>query len=188
MVFIIHEEPSKMGNLTIGFRALEGVKPIKLPDAVVVMDLRYNPDLLNPAGDGVVDSDVEIDNAGVFRDATSFSIIFSPSGRLVIRDVRVRNRDGIFQPNNDPAVNDPDKVSMDDIFNSPVNIDSYGVGMFVQDDYPTLGLWAELSRDGFVIFDKTRFDELDAQGRIDYLRSLDIIYVNRYTGTMISPD
>lgn len=188
MVFIIHEEPGKMRGLTIGFRALDGAKPIKLPDTVVVMDLRYNPDLFSPPGDGLVDSDVEIDNVNVLRDTSSFSIIFSPSGRLVIRDVRVRNRDGVFQPNNDLAASDPDKFSRDDIFNSPVNIDNHGVGMFIQDDYPTLGLWTELSRDGFVICDRTQFDELDTQGRLDYLSSLDIIYVNRYTGTMISPD
>src|SRR4030042_3157712 len=40
MIFIVHEEPSKMSNLTIGFRAVEGIKPIKLPDSVGVMDLK----------------------------------------------------------------------------------------------------------------------------------------------------
>ncbi|MHC4207458.1 MAG: pilus assembly FimT family protein, partial [Planctomycetota bacterium] len=76
MVFIIHEEPSKMNNLTIGFRAIEGVKPIKLPDTVVVTDLTYNPSLLNPPGDGIVDDDIEINNVSLFNDITSFSIIF----------------------------------------------------------------------------------------------------------------
>jgi type II secretory pathway pseudopilin PulG len=86
MIFIMHEEPGKMGNLTIGFKAVEGVKPIKLPETAIVTDLRYNPDLLSPAGDSFIDSDVEIANANVFRDSTSFSVIFSPSGRLVLHD------------------------------------------------------------------------------------------------------
>jgi type II secretory pathway pseudopilin PulG len=193
MVFIIHEEPSKMGNLTIGFRAVEGVKPIELPEKVAVMDLRYNPDLFNPPADSFIDSDVEIDNANVFRDTTSFSIIFSPSGKLVIHDVRVRNRDGIFQPNNDPTLNDPSKVSMDEVFNSPVNITNYGIGMFIQDDYPAMGLWAESSRNSFVIiYEKDKFQQARKMGRAwsDYLQqeARDRIYINAYTGTMILPD
>ena len=59
MILIMYEEPARMGDLTIGFRAVRGVKPIKLPDTVIVMDLRYNPRLLNPPGDSVADSDID---------------------------------------------------------------------------------------------------------------------------------
>ena len=189
MIFIIHEEPSKMGNLTIGFRVVQGVKPIKLPEKVSVVDLIYNPDLLNPPGDGVVDNDIEIDNVNVLTDTTTFSIIFSPSGKLVIHDVRVRNRDGIYQPD----IGTSDKVSMDDIFNSPVNINNYGVGMFIQDDYPAMGLGAELSRNSFVIiYEKDKFEQARKMGVAwsGYLqqRASDRIYINSYTGMMILPD
>ena len=115
-------------------------------------------------------------------DASSFSIVFSPSGKLIMRDVRVRNRDGIYQPNNGLS----NKVSMDSIFNSPDNITNYGVGMFVQDDYAELGLGAELGRNRFVIYDKTQFDKLNAAGRFNYLNSLELNYINPYTGTIIS--
>ncbi len=188
MVFIVHEEPSKMGNLTIGFRAVKGVKPIKLPDTVGVMDLRYRPGLFAPPGDGIADNDVEISNVNVVRDTTSFSIIFSPSGKLVVHDVRVRNRDGIYQPDNGIS----DRVSMDDIFNSPVNIENYGVGMFIQDDYSEIGLGAELSRKSFIIYEKEKFTQAYKRGTAwsDYLVHLapERIYVNPYTGTMILPD
>ena len=60
------------------------------------------------------------------------------------------------------------------------------MGMFVQDDYADYGLGAETSRNGFVIYDKKRFDELDAQERFKYLNSLEVIYINPYTGTMIN--
>ncbi len=189
MIFIVHEEPSRMGNLTIGFRAVKGVKPIKLPETVGVMDLLYYPDLLSSPGDGIINDDVEMNNDDVLRDTTTFSIMFSPSGKLVIHDVRVRNRDGIYQPDNGTT----DKVSMDDIFNSPGNIDNYGVGMFIQDDYPAMGLGAELSRNSFVIiYEKDKLEQARGMGSAwsDYLAQIaqDRIYINSYMGTMILPD
>ena len=189
MIFIVYEEPSKMGNLTIGFRAVKGFKPIKLPETVGVMDLKYNPALLSPAGDGIIDDDIELNNANVLMDTMTFSIVFSPSGKLVIRDVRVRNRDGINQPDNGNA----NRISLDDVFNSDVNISNYGVGMFIQDDYPASGLGAELSRNSFVIiYEKDKFEQARGMGSAwsAYLaqRALDRMYINPYTGTMILPD
>ena len=68
------------------------------------------------------------------------------------------------------------------------NIATYEVGKFIQDDYAELGLGAESSRNSFVIYDKIRFDKLDAIGRFNYLSSLEPIYLNPYTGTIISTD
>ena len=186
MIFIVHDF-GKTG-LAPGFRAVEGVKPIKLSEKVGVVDLIYNPGLLSQ-GDGVVDNDIEMNDINVLTDTMTFSIIFSPAGKLVIHDVRVRNRDGIYQPDNGTS----NKVSMDDIFNSPGNINNYGVGMFVQDDYPAMGLWAELSRNSFVIiYEKDEFEQARGGGRAwsDYLAqmALDRIYINPYTGTMILTD
>jgi hypothetical protein len=186
MIFIVHDF-GKTG-LAPGFRAVEGVKPIKLPEKVDVVDLIYNPGLLSQ-GDGVVDNDIEMNDINVLMDTMTFSIIFSPSGKLVIHNVRVRNRDGIYQPDNGTS----DKVSMDDIFNSPLNINNYGVGMFIQDDYLAMGLWEELSRNSFVIiYEKDKFEQALGRGRAwsDYLAqmALDRIYINPYTGTMILPD
>jgi len=189
MIFIINEEPSKMGGLTIGFRAVKGVKPIKLPDTIVVMDLRYNPSLLNPAGDGVVDSDIELNNDNIFRDTTSFSIIFSPSGRLVIHDVRVRNQDGRTEGTETPG------ISRDDIFNTLTKITNPAdpVGRFIQDDYPAMGLGAESSRNSFVIiYEKEKLQQARKMGAAwsSYLKPTapDRVYINAYTGTIISPD
>ncbi len=187
MVFIVHDF-GKTG-LAPGFRAVKGVKPIKLPETVSVVDLIYNPNLLTPQGDGIVDNDIELNDVNVLMDTMTFSIIFSPSGKLVIHNVRVRNRDGIYQPDNGTS----DKVSMDDIFNSPLNINNYGVGMFIQDDYPAMGLWAELSRNSFVIiYEKDKFEQARGRGSAwsDYLAqmALDRIYINPYTGTIILPD
>jgi len=199
MIFIIHD--FEKTGLNPGFRAVENFKPTKLPDSMGVMDLmvRINhgtnwTDAEDPLDEPLLNAayldDTNPQNLGpdqknrYITDMSSFSIVFSPSGKQVMRDVRVRNRDGIYQPDNGPA----NKVSMDSIFNSPQNITTYGVGKFIQDDYAELGLGAESSRNGFVIYDKIRFDKLNAIERFNYLSSLEMVYINPYTGTIISTD
>lgn len=198
MIFIIHD--FEKTGLNPGFRAVENLKPIKLPETLGVMDLTVRTnhgtnwtdaeDATDEPLNATYLNDTNPQNLGpdqknrYITDTSTFSIIFSPSGKLVMRDVRVRNRDGIYQPNNGTT----NKVSMDSIFNSPVNITTKGIGKFIQDDYAELGLGAESSRNGFVIYDKIRFNELDANERYKYLSSLESVYINPYTGTIISTD
>jgi type II secretory pathway pseudopilin PulG len=174
MTFIVLEEPQKMNNLTIGFKAVEGLKPIRIPDTIGVIDLTG------------ITADADINEDSELSNATSFSIIFSPSGKLVIHDVRVRNKDGIYQPNND----DPLKTSRDDVFNSAYNINKYGVGMFIQDDYQNLGLWSESSRTSFVICQRQELNQAYRKSKVwsDYLYrlSLDPLYVSTYTGQIVT--
>lgn len=188
MVFIVYDF-DKTG-LVSGFRAVEGLEPIKLPDSVGVMDMRYRPDLLSPPGDGFIDNDVEISNLDMLRDTTAFSIIFSPSGKLVIHDVQVRNRDGYV----DSAGNT--NISYDDIFNKKAQVEA-GIGMFYQDDFfgvwwspfPNLGLGPEESRRSFIIYDRLEFKRAYDRGQAysGYLVKLvpEMIYINPYTGIMI---
>lgn len=188
MIFIVHEEPRKMGNIATGFRAVEGIEPAKLPDSVGVTDLIYRPDLLAPAGDGSVSDNAEIGNRNILRDMTTFSIIFSPSGRLIVRDVRVRNRDGRTEGT------ETIDVSRDDIFNTLTKISNplNPVGTFPQDDYPGLGFGQEASRNSFVIYDRAEFAKAYGRGTpwSGYLwrPARDRTYINLYTGTLISPD
>ncbi|MHC4242881.1 MAG: pilus assembly FimT family protein [Planctomycetota bacterium] len=198
MIFIIHD--FEKTGLNPGFRAVQNRKPTKLPNGMGVMDSRVRTNhgtnsrdaedpLDEPLNAAYLD-DTNPQNLGpdqkniYITDTSSFSIVFSPSGKLVMRDVRTRNRDGIYQPDNGPA----NKLSMDSIFNSPQNITTYGVGKFIQDDYAELGLGAESSRNGFIIYDKIRFDKLNAIERFNYLSSLEPVYINPYTGTIISTD
>jgi prepilin-type N-terminal cleavage/methylation domain-containing protein len=198
IVFIVHDY-EKTG-LSPGFRAIEGVKPIRLPENSRIMDLRArtnhgtNPtdaadpldepltaghlDDTNPLNLGPDGKNVHI------TDTSSFSIVFSPAGKLVVRTVRLRNRDGIYRPDNSLAA----QLSMDDVFNSPQNIANHSIGRFVQDDYAELGLGAEPSRNRFVVCDMTQFDELNAIERFNYLSGLEPVLINPYTGTIISPD
>ncbi len=198
MIFIIHD--FEKTGLNPGFRAVQNLKPTKLPESMGVMDskVRINhgtnwtdaEELLDEPINVTYLDDTNPQNFGpdqknrYITDTSSFSIVFSPNGRLIMRGVRVRNRDGIYQPNNGVS----NKVSMDSIFNSPENITTYEVGKFIQDDYAELGLGAESSRNSFVIYDKIRFDKLNAIERFNYLSRLETVYINPYTGTIISTD
>ena len=154
MIFIIHDkqEVSEWANR---FRAVEGVNPIKLPDNVGVME--------------VVGSDEDIDNFVKLTDKTTFSVVFSPSGKLVIHRVRVANND-----------------TWDDIFNTETVVEA-GRAMFLIDDYELEGLDQEPSRKGFIVYDKNVFKNVDEDDRyVDYLKNVETIYINPYTGTIIN--
>ncbi len=198
MVFIV-QDPSIGAYF---FRAVEGLKPIKLPDSLGVMDLTIvtNRNVSNPVNSQQArlddpsftpaQKDNWLSNISALTDTTTFSIIFSPSGKLVIHGIRIRNRDGRTEVTEIPG------ISMDDTFNTltkianPVN----PVGMFIQDDYfggsyPDHGLGPEPSRRSFVIYDRQEFKRAYDIGRAysGYLVKLipDVIYINPYTGTMI---
>jgi Tfp pilus assembly protein PilE len=181
-IIFVTQDPDMMAY---GFRAVPGVKPMKLPATIGVMDLRYRTDP-SPryAGDAPIASDMEIDEARELRDTTAFSVIFSPSGKLVIHDVRVRNKDGVYQPANLSE-------SADDVFNSLENIANNGTGMFVQDDYANLGLGKEASRNCFIIYERQKFRRAFKKSTAwsDYLNTLapKALYVNAYTGALLSP-
>lgn len=195
MIFIV-QDPSIGAYF---FRAVEGLEPIKMPDNLGVMDLNIvtNRKVSNPVNsqqvrldDPVLGGDALIDDYFELSDTTTFSIIFSPSGKLVIHGVRIRNRDGRTEATEIP------NISMDDIFNTltkianPVN----PFGMFLQDDYfggsyPNYGVGPEPSRRAFVIYDRREFKRAYQQGQAysGYLWKLipDAIYINPYMGTMI---
>jgi prepilin-type N-terminal cleavage/methylation domain-containing protein len=177
MIFIVHDF-DKTG-LADGFRAVEGIEPIKLPDSVGVMDLRIRTNLTEAdvPDDEQIDDYSKINDPEELRDTTTFSIIFSPSGKLVIHDVRVRNRNG--ERDTSPT------KSYDDVFNKRAEVNT-GVGMFYQDDYADLGLGKEPSRNSFIVYDRTVFEKLNPNSRYDdYLKDLEVVYINPYTGTMI---
>ena len=157
MIFIVHDSEI----LANGFRAVEGINPIRLPGSVGAMEV--------PQGNNDNEKDnAMIDDANVMN-KSAFSVIFSPSGKLVIHEVRVSNNN-----------------SKDDIFNSESKAKD-GIAMFVQDDDNVDGLKEETSRNCFIIYDRTVFDKVTEDRRwSDYLKNLEVIYINPYTGTMIN--
>jgi type II secretory pathway pseudopilin PulG len=193
MIFIIHDsKPAPNGTgLANGFRAMEGHKPIKLPDSIGVMDLtlvtRSVAGNIITFTEDLIDTDAEISSPEQLRDTTTFSIIFSPSGRLVTHEVRVRNRHG--------RTNGAATQSIDDVFNTDVRITdpTAPYGMFHQDDYPPIGpmgIGPEWSRNRFVIYDRIELRKaFEAHlAWSGYLVNLvgEMTYINPHTGTIIS--
>jgi type II secretory pathway pseudopilin PulG len=203
MIFIIND--FERTGLAHGFRVVEGIKPIKLPENLRVMDFtivtnrdlgttNYNEVRLDDPllASDQKDSLINDNNSLGFRDTTTFSIIFSPSGKMVIHGVRIRNRDGVPRW---PSFLDN---SNDDVFNTITRITDplNPAGMFLQDDYwnnpNNLGLGPELSRRGFVIYERDKFQQALNRGLpySGYLEQLVVpvpqaIYINPYTGRII---
>ncbi len=177
MIFIVYDPElphSQRGNL--GCRAIKGLKPIRLPDSVGVMDLRYRADLIT-RDNGIIDGGDEISNPIVITDTTTFSVLFSPSGKLTIHKLWVRNRNGAN-----------DDISTDDVFNTLTNL-SNGIGAFRQDESGSTELGVELSRNNFIIYDRIQFNKTDVNRRwTDYLSGIKPVYINAYTGTIVSQD
>ena len=183
MVFIMHKRGASE-HLLEGFWVLEGVKPIKLPGNFGVMDMR-----LGASSNNAITLDGNINNPDELQDTTTFAIIFSPSGKLVINEIRCRNKDG---KSNDS--------STDTIFNTGNNVEAIPVdgryvknrAMFFQDDYAPMGLGQEISRRRFIIYEKDKFKQVYENGSAytDYLKDLwdtKQIYVNPYKGQLIYP-
>ena len=89
MIFVIHE-PGIVGTWGHGFRPIEGFEPVRLPSSVGVSDFTVvtSPNLQNPVNPASQELLQDLGDAGIgpteITDATSFSIIFSPAGKLVI--------------------------------------------------------------------------------------------------------
>jgi len=166
MVFIIHDS----NILASAFRVVEGTKPIKLPDSIGVTDLTIVTDRRPGAySETRLNADALVDQPHEVRDATSFSIIFSKTGKLVTQLVRVTR-----------------KNASDRVFNTKAKVQS-GAAMFFQYSALPISLGAEESRKSFVIYDRAKFKGALPNAWSEYLINLarEAIYINPYTGTII---
>jgi len=181
MIFVIYDADKT--DWVCGFRAIEGYKPMKLPSNIGVIDklLRSTREEKtcndnSPYTEKDLASFDNVYNADIV-DTTTFSIVFSPAGKLVIHEVRCRNKD--------KALNDS---STDTVFNTKNNIVADPpTGMFVE-DYKTDGdgLGVERSRKQFYIYDREKLRKItDNSDRWDYIYYLPALYINPYTGGII---
>ena len=205
-------------NLANGFRAIEGKNPIRLPANAGLLDLKFvtsrtqsgsmwqftefdfdDRSIPDPVKDALLNDDDDPVSPQEFdsfiADCSTFSIVFSPTGKLVTHDVRIRNRHAV----GDTITNQTNNInSLDDIFNKQ-DVVLAGDAMFYQDDYfnqisspyadqfdhPRYG--PENARNRFVIYNRKDFEAEDITRRwSDYLKFLDVIYVNPHTGEIIN--
>jgi len=181
MIFIEYQPPKQSGsNDEDTFNAVEGIEPIKLPENIGVMDLLLTP---TEGYTKAISDDTDISTDDQLLDTTTFSIVFSPSGKLVVRDVLTRNRNGFTSGNT--------QTSEDDIINTWGQVKN-GYAMFWQDNdtFNGLRLIQEPSRRNFIIYDRNVLRSLLAGERYSrYLKELKnkkMIYINPYTGTFIN--
>jgi len=205
MIFIINEPA--VG--AYAFRTVEGIEPIRLPQAMGVLDLALVMDrnVANPANpnqqvflDDPSIADVQKDgwlsDIALFNDTSTFSVIFSPVGRLVRHGVWVRNKDGArdtlagsAQVSDDIVFNKIDRVKVDASDPNPA--------LFCQDDYygglanpyGNLGLGPEPSRMRLLVYDRNSLKQVPVDRRWSgYLKRLvdsQTIYLNPYTGDLV---
>ncbi len=193
---ILIERDAASTEIESGFRAVQGLKPVKLPDSVGVMDLnvateqrnRQRPEAsqyesidLDPNG-----PDALLDEASELWDVTTFSMVFSPQGHLVVHGVRVRNNEGLMDSDT--------SLSVDDVFNTLGQVQA-GVAQFCQDDYfdedgsdVISGVGPEASRLSFVIYQRVSFMDAFQRGAAwtGHLHTSQRRYGNRYTGALIT--
>lgn len=122
-------------------------------------------------------------------DISAFSIVFSPAGKLITHDIRIRNRHGKWRPPDTVITviaGKAPKGSTDTVFNSFINMIDKDTGQFVQDDYAQNGLGGEKSRREFYIYDCEKFQKMtDKTQRYNYLNSLKPQFINHYSGELI---
>ncbi|OQA01054.1 MAG: hypothetical protein BWY69_01495 [Planctomycetes bacterium ADurb.Bin401] len=127
-----------------------------------------------------ISDDDHINDPIEVADATTFSIVFSPSGKIVTHKLRVRNK----AAENNPTT--PNQSDYDDVFNSPDNITKNNTGLFVQDDYDQLGYDEEQSRKKFKIYDSDKLKKMNKEERYtEYLEKIKFICLNPYTGEIV---
>ena len=181
MIFVIHDKDKAVW--VCGFVAVEGYKPIKLPSNIGVIDKT----LRTPRSATVIDCSGSYTENSLTSfntiatpdivDTTTFSIVFSPAGKLVLHEVRCRNKDG--------ATNNSSK---DNVFNTKSNVEAAApTGMFVE-DYQTdiFGLGVEKSRNKFYIYNRQELRKItNPTDRWDYIDKIGAVYINPYTGGII---
>ncbi|MFC1763770.1 Tfp pilus assembly protein FimT/FimU [Planctomycetota bacterium] len=162
MIFVIHDEEAT--GYARGFRALDGHKPIRLPDRYGVMDLWTR--VGNTATRIADDSHINNDEALV--DTTTFTIVFSKEGRLLYQPVLVRQLD-------DPVL----KFQLD-----AKDVPPYSPG----------GALGEPGRDRLYVYDRaalnTAFTRDPQNVRVwsEYLQRISDspLYVSPYTGRLLT--
>jgi prepilin-type N-terminal cleavage/methylation domain-containing protein len=176
MIFIIHDEDNDH-SWVCGFTAIEGYKPMKLPSNIGVIDklIWRARTSIRDCGSTITENQLASTDLGNLvniniTDTSTFSIVFSPAGRLVVHKLRCGR-----------------KNSSDDIFNTKVDVESINpTGMFIEDNQDAFGIGVENSRRELYIYDREKFKTMKtANQRWTYLNGLAPIYINPYTGEII---
>ena len=182
MVVVVYDRavgPEFAGN--IGLRAVKRRKPNALPKSVGVMDLMVKinyPSLVNSVAGVQANEQQVVDDAWIaptatddrmFVDATTFTILFSPAGKLVHHTLRVS-----YNPDNN--------LSRDVFYIAASDSLLTHDDSWVIDGYQT-----EFSRKWFVIYNVETLAKVSPTVRwTGYLSTLERVFVNPHSGEIIN--
>jgi Tfp pilus assembly protein FimT len=176
LVFIINDPNAT--SYANGFRAVKGRKPTALPEGVGVTGYRVQKSYTDGNSDdqdltsiGPLAADQYLDSDFEMNDATTFSVLFSSSGKFVVHLVRVSNGG-----------------SNDKVFNTPTKVTN-GDALFRRDESepaPQAGFQEENSVPSFIIYEKKELAKTPANQRWSgYLFKLNTEYINPYMGELV---
>lgn len=148
MVFIIHDKDAT-GDAQ-GFRAVPGRKPMKLPEDAGLVSVAAN-------------SNDALWGQANWTNATTFSIVFSPSGKLTTHEVQCVSTS-----------------ASDTIFNTDAAVQA-GTALFRQDEEAD----KELSVHGFRMYDKQQVKTNTDTLWDEVFSKIEPDYVSPYTGELV---
>ena len=172
-----------------GYLAIANARPMALPQGVGVVQIDRvwpaDPAASNDAlDDGIGNLFYTSDTDGGMPDASTFSIIFSPSGELVVKTVEIWNRD-----DNDPVFN---TLAVTQIM--PESQAALLCCDWHYDLSGTLieggqGCYREASATGLYLYETDAMGQAEVGARYtDYVRTLEPLLINMYTGNLINED
>jgi len=164
------------------FVAVANAKPVALSSGIAAISLEvdsFPPPPSSPLRDAYLDDDNSDGYLYCLNGATTFSIIFSPTGQMVVKDVRIHERDA-----NDSIFRSGGLLSYDEHF-CPL------IGKSTLDHAPWC--WAESSALGLYVYVTAAMREVGAGerysafiGRHGSSEQVERILINTYMGTIIS--
>lgn len=186
IVLIIHD-PAGTGYVN-GFRAIEGKKPMALPEEIGTLCTRVQVSYTDVPTDPLAAADLELstnsvqadaklgmyqDNTWVgMNDTTTFSILFDVSGKFIVRPVRVVNvtaNDKTF--NTSMRVNNNEALLCRDESESPTR---------------SVGYQEENSVSSFILYEKKEFNKIASHQRwSEFFSKLEKDFVNPHTGELV---
>ena len=178
--YLVLIEKAPEGNGAYEYWAIPNARPIALPKGVGVISLGYNDDSL--LGD-YIGHPYNSDNSNPgLADATTFTILFSPSGELVSKLVQAKDRNSSDVVFGDIAMVNRPKTA------TPGPALLYGDNANSETYYPSW-CFREMSARGFYLYQADAMQQTSPDYRFsNYVRSLEAVLINMYTGSLIDED
>ena len=174
--YVVLIESENEPSYTDRFIAVRNAKPVTLPRGIGL--LSNNLDI---NGDSFVDNN-DLDTNVRLLNATTFSILFSPTGQLLTKTVNLRRKHDYDSSGN----------PIEDRIIHYANMVNNGYSLLYCDDEYNGGTlvtpWCvnESSATGLYIYETDAMSELEFDNRYDgYVSTLEPTIINMYTGTII---